>query len=254
MLLFYKQYSDSGAPLLILHGLFGHQGNWAGPARELADGFSVYGLDARNHGSSEHTKLMTYSDMAEDVRETMDELGIEQADFIGHSMGGKTAMQFALNWPDRVKRLLVVDIAPVAYKGGPDPVLNALLKLDLAAISSRQEADILLEADIPEKAIRDFLLTNLRRDGNGFRWRMNLMAIDKCYSDLRGALNGDSPFPGPTLFIKGELSGYLQPAYKEQTIRLFPEAQIKTVSGAGHWVHSEKPQQFIKLARRFLLD
>jgi esterase len=252
MQLYHKQYSDQGPPLIILHGLFGQQGNWASQARVLSDNFSVYGLDARNHGQSPQAESMSYQEMAADVRETLDALNIQQAVFIGHSMGGKTAMQFALNWPERVSKLLVVDIAPVAYMGGPDRVLSALMRIDTSSLASRAQADELLQADIPEKGIRDFLLTNLRREGEGFQWRMNLKVIHASFNILRGGLTMQQPYQGETLFVKGERSDYLMPAYKDQIMRSFPHAQIKVIPDAGHWVHSEKPEQFLKLARNFL--
>jgi esterase len=252
MLLYHRQYSGEGPPLIILHGLFGQRGNWATQAKELSDSFAVYGLDARNHGQSPHTDTMSYPEMAEDVRQTLDSLWIEKALFIGHSMGGKTAMQFALNWPERVSKLLLVDIAPVSYMSGPDRVLSALLYLNLEAIGSRQQADEQLQKDIPEKGIRDFLLSNLRRDGDGFKWRMNLQAINASYADLRGGLSIQSPYIGETLFVKGENSDYLMPAYREQTLSIFPNAKIKMIPDCGHWVHSEKPAQFLKMARNFL--
>jgi len=253
MLLFHRQYSGEGPPLIILHGLFGQQGNWATQAKDLSDSFAVYGLDARNHGQSPHADTMSYAEMADDVRQTLDSLGIEKALFIGHSMGGKTAMQFALNWPERVSKLLLVDIAPVSYMSGPDRVLSALMNLNLESISSRQQADEQLHKDIPEKGIRDFLLTNLRRDGDGYTWRMNLQAISACYTELRAGMRMQEAFNGETLFVKGEHSDYLMPAYRDQTLRFFPKAQIKVIPASGHWVHSEKPAQFLKIARDFLL-
>ncbi len=252
MRLYHKQYSDQGPPLVILHGLFGQQGNWGSQARELSESFSVYGLDARNHGQSPHAESMSYQEMAADVRETLDALNIQQAAFIGHSMGGKTAMQFALNWPERVSKLLVVDIAPVAYMSGPDRVLSALMRIDTASLASRAHADELLQADIPEKGIRDFLLTNLRREEEGFQWRMNLKVIHASFNILRGGLTLQQPYQGETLFVKGERSDYLMSAYKDQILRSFPNAQIKVIPDTGHWVHSEKPEQFMKLARNFL--
>lgn len=254
MLLFHKQYSSEGPPLIILHGLFGHQGNWAGHARVLSESFAVFGFDARNHGQSRHADSMTYPEMAADVAETMDELGISQAAFIGHSMGGKTAMQLALTDPQRVSRLLVVDIAPVAYMSGPDKVLSALLEVDLDRIENRREADSILEKSISSKAVRDFLLTNLRQVDGRLQWRMNLPVINASHTALRAGLESEHPFTGPTLFIKGEHSDYLMPAYKPQTLALFPKATIVEVKGAAHWVHSEKPERFLQLARDFLTD
>ncbi len=256
MQLFYKQYSTVGEPLIILHGLFGQQGNWAAHAKALADKFSVYSVDARNHGQSGHTEEMSYPLMAEDLKETMDALGIDRANFIGHSMGGKIVMQFALNWPERVRKLVVVDIAPVSYAAGPDEVLTALLELDLNTISSRKQADEILEQSLSNKGIRDFLLTNLQRDTSGkhgaYKWRMNLEAIAESYANIKIGLETDSVFPGETLFVKGGESDYLLPIYTDSTLALFPEAKVSVITGAGHWVHSEKPEQFLNLITRFL--
>ena len=259
MQLFHKQYSSSGKPLIILHGLFGQHGNWNVHAKVFAENFQVYSLDARNHGRSPHADSMSYREMAEDIAQTMDALNIANADFIGHSMGGKIAMQLALTEPDRVNKLVVVDIAPVAYTdaldNGPNKELSALLKINLDTVTNRQEVDALLAEEIQDKAVRDFLLTNLQRSAEGkFQWRMNLPVINKDYALLKGWENTDNEFPGETLFIKGELSSYLTSEYKDQTLAQFPAATVKVIKDAGHWVHNEKPEQFIKTAQKFLLQ
>lgn len=253
MELFFKQYSSTGKPLIILHGLFGQQGNWATHAKALSDTFAVYGFDARNHGQSAHSETMSYELMADDVLETMDALGIKSADFIGHSMGGKTAMQLAPNHPERVEKLLIVDIAPVTYQGGPDEVLAGLQQVNPENIFTRQEADETLQGYIDSKNIRDFLLSNLQRSKEGaYQWRMGLAAISSSYQQLKAGLETDKSFSGETLFIKGELSDYILPDYSPQILSMFPAAKIVEVEGAGHWVHSEKAEQFLKLTRDFL--
>lgn len=254
MQLFYKQYSTAGQALIILHGLFGQQGNWTTQAKVLAEDFKVYGFDVRNHGRSPHADGMSYPEMADDIAQTMDSLDIANATFIGHSMGGKIAMQLALDSPERVDKLVVVDIAPVAYETGPNQELKALLSVDLEQVKSRADVDALLQADVPVKAIREFLLTNLQRDSSGeFQWRMNLPVIAKDYALLKGWEKTSRQFSGDTLFVKGELSSYLLPEYKEQTLAQFPKASVKVVSNAGHWVHNEKPEQFINIVHKFLL-
>ncbi len=255
MRLYAKCYSDQGPPLIILHGLFGQQGNWATHARSLAGNFAVYAFDARNHGQSEWAGSMDYPAMAADVRTTMDVLGIERASFIGHSMGGKTAMQLALLDASRVHSLVVVDIAPVSYSSGPDKVLQALQELPLNGLESRADAGDFLAERISNKGVRDFLLTNLRRDGEGiFSWRMNLPVISDSYAALRAAPEGGQAFPGPVLFIKGAGSDYLLPEYQDRTLKLFPQAEVRVIAGAGHWVHSEKPEIFLRLVSEFLLS
>ncbi len=258
MQLFYRQYADSGKPLLILHGLFGQQGNWAQLAKAYAEKFRAIGIDARNHGQSPHAKSMSYVEMADDLLDTMDAIDLEKADVIGHSMGGKIAMQAALRAPERISKLVVADIAPVNYdvgpNVGPNEALNALVQLDLSTINNRQQAYTLLQEQVPDKSICDFLLSNLQRDRDGrYQWRMNLPVIARDYSLLKDWPATKNVFQGETLFVKGELSSYLLPAYTEQTLALFPNAKVKVINGAGHWVHNEKPEQFLTLTQRFLL-
>jgi esterase len=241
--------------LLVLHGLYGQQGNWASHARALADDFTVYALDARNHGQSPHADSMTLPQMAQDVSDTMDALGLEQAHLLGHSMGGKIAMLLALQQPGRVQSLLVVDIAPVAYARGDVQVLQALVGLDLAALVSRGEADELLAAQVQTAAVRDFLLTNLVKDAeDGFRWRFNLPVLAHSFGEIIGWPETTRIYEGPVLFIKGANSDYILPEHQQATLKLFPRARLKTVQGAGHWVHSEKAETFRKLARDFLSE
>lgn len=259
MQLFYKQYSTAGKPLIILHGMFGQQANWNVLAKAFAENFKVYSLDARNHGQSPHADSMSYSEMAEDVAQTMNAMGIPRADVIGHSMGGKIAMYLALNSPERVNKLVVVDIAPVNYESGPSQELSALQKINLDTLTNRQQADVILQNnEVSNKAIRDFLLTNLKRNSEGkFQWRMNLSVIAKDYPLLKSwdeDAVGHSEFTGETLFIKGENSDYLLPEYTDQTLGLFPKAKVKVISGAGHWVHNEKPEHFFKVVQNFLME
>ena len=255
MQLYCRQYSASGAPLVILHGLYGNQGNWAAAARAFSDTFAVYALDARNHGQSEWATSMTLQEMARDVVETLQGLGLEQVDLIGHSMGGKIAMLVALQHPQLVRALVVVDIAPVDYHKPVDGVLQAMLQLPLQNIGSRAQADQLLAHSIEEVGVRNFLLTNLvRSDSGGFRWRINLPVIAEFFGALTGWQEPEQACPNPTLFIRGELSPYILPEHQQQTMRQFPNAQVKTVAGAGHWVHSEKPEAVQRLIRNFLQD
>lgn len=240
--------------LLVLHGLYGQHGNWAAHARALADDFTVYALDARNHGQSPHADSMTLAEMAQDVSDTMDALDLQQAHLLGHSMGGKIAMLLALQQPQRVQSLLVVDIAPVAYARGDVQVIKGLVALDLAAVTSRGDADAQLAAFVHTPAVRDFLLTNLVKAGDGrFHWRFNLPVLAGSFGEIIGWPDVQGSYMGPVLFIKGANSGYILPEHQIATLRLFPDARLKTVQGAGHWVHSEKAETFRKLARDFLL-
>lgn len=255
MKLFCKQYSEIGEPLIILHGLFGNQGNWGQHAKLLANTFAVYGFDHRNHGRSEWEDGMGYAEMAADVRQTMRLHGIESAHFIGHSMGGKTAMQVALTWPALVRKLVVVDIAPVAYDSHHDHIFEGLKELNLDLIDSRQDADEILTEHVQEKGVRDFLLANLMKDEEGnFSWRMNLDAIQKGYDQLLAGLDAETPFTGDVLFIKGAQSDYILKKYEKDIFRLFPNAQVQEIQDAGHWLHSQQPELFQSMVYKFLKE
>ena len=242
-----------GQPLILLHGLFGMGGNLSMIAKPLAESFKVYSLDLRNHGRSPRADSMTLSEMAADVREFMDAHGINRAHLLGHSLGGKVAMQVALNYPKRVERLVVADIAPVAYSGGHSDVFAGLEAVSLSKLTSRRDADKVLCQFIKEDNVRMFLLKNLYRGEKGeFEWRLNLPALSRCYPCLGQANECDQPFTGPVLFIKGELSDYIKEAYSDATRLLFPRAQLKIIQNTGHWLHAEKPVIFNQLVTRFL--
>ena len=252
MKLNYKQYSTAGAPLLIMHGLFGSLGNWGWHSRELAMNFAVTGLDLRNHGGSPHSNVMDYQCMADDVLEFMDDHGIERCHLLGHSMGGKVAMQLALQAPHRVDHLVVADIAPVQYQGEHDSVFSGLLAIDLAAIGSRSEADSILVKYEEDELVRQFLLTNLvRNPEGGFHWRINLQVLHASYSKLRDRPTG-SVFDGPVLFLKGALSNYITEKHRDEILQRFPKAKIKVIMHTGHWLHAEKPQTFYRIVHSFL--
>ena len=256
MQLNYKQYSEKGEPLLVLHGLFGSLSNWGAHCKKFADSFAVYGVDLRNHGESPHSDELNYQVMADDVRELMQHLKIDQCYMIGHSMGGKVAMQLALSHPELIRKLIVVDIAPAAYTNKADGharILEGMAALQLDQLRNRNDAETQLQAFIEDEATRKFILTNLTRSAEqGFSWRLNLDAIQKNYARLREKLEGDTPFTKPVLFVKGALSNYIHVKHEKEILRLFPAASVKIVMEAGHWVHSERPQVFQKIALDFL--
>lgn len=260
MKLYYRHYAagageSAATPLVILHGLFGNQGNWAWHARELASRHDVYVMDLRNHGRSDWDDVHDYSAMADDVLQTLDDLGLEQVDVLGHSMGGKVAMTLALKAPQRVTRLIVADIAPVTYPDTPYLPLRAMQAVPLAEISSRTEADDYMAEHLDSSGVREFLLTNLQRDEQGaFQWRCNLEAIARHFDDIRGFPDSDASYRGGVLFIKGSESDYIDADQKEVIARLFPEASLKIIDKAGHWLHSEKPRAFLKVVCDFLGD
>ena len=255
MKLFCKQYSEIGEPLIILHGLFGNQGNWGQHAKVLANTFAVYGMDHRNHGRSEWDDHMTYDDLANDVRQTMKLYGLDSAHFIGHSMGGKTAMQLALSFPEMVRKLVSVDIMPVKYQPQHTAIFSGLKELNLDMIDSRVDADEILADHVKEKPVRDFLLANLMKDEDGnFSWRMNLDIIRKEYNNLIAGLNGNGPFEGQVLFVKGGKSDYILKKYEKETLKMFPNSQIQELKQCGHWLHSEEPELFQSLVYKFLKE
>ncbi len=254
--------TGEGAPLILLHGLFGSLENLGGVARRLQDGWQIHALDQRNHGSSPHTDTMDYPAMAEDVLAYMDRQGLARASILGHSMGGKVAMQVALKAPERVDRVIVADIAPVNYKPHHDAILEGLKQMDLSRVRSRQDGEQQLAEFVPEPATRQFLLKNLERvpkeqqteGGPLFRWRLNLPVIDASYRNLARAPEGEGPYPGPVLFLKGADSAYIQEKHRDEIMRLFPAAQLRIIQDTGHWLHAEKPDTFAALCRRFLND
>ena len=252
-----KHYGHAGHPILILHGLFGSLANWNWHCKQLSEHYSVYALDLRNHGNSPHSDIMDYPSMAADVLAFMDEHGLEQVALLGHSMGGKVAMQLALEHPQRVSHLLVADIAPVDYpasRGGHDDVFAGLEAIDLHTVGSRSEADRIMADHVDKEAVRKFLLANLVKSGPGsFQWRFNLESLRKNYDLLRVKPHSKQPFTNPTLFIKGSDSRYIGEEHRDAIMEIFPNAELKIIMGAGHWLHADKPPTFNKVVTDFLM-
>lgn len=248
------QHYGQGPAVILLHGLFGSLTNLGVLAKLLAEQFQVIAVDLRNHGDSPHADSMSYSLMAEDITQLMTTMGIENAHLIGHSMGGKAAMQLALSHPERVNKLVIADIAPVSYQAnGHKHVLDGLNALAEAPPTSRNEADRRLSQYVPEAGVRAFLLKNLTRNADGrFGLKLNLASIIANYqSEINQAPQG-IPFEGPTLFIKGSESDYIQESHRSDINRLFPNAALKVIQGTGHWLHAEKPAVFNHLVQKFL--
>ncbi|WP_116919051.1 alpha/beta fold hydrolase [Tamilnaduibacter salinus] len=249
----HHRVDGQGPPLILLHGLFGSLENLGGIAQRLSDQWRVHALDLRNHGRSPHSDTMDYPAMAADVKAYMDDAGLDRASVLGHSMGGKVAMELALTWPHSVDRLVVADIAPVAYPPRHDAILDGLMSLDTAALRSRRDADERLAEKVSTPAVRQFLLKNLvRRREGGFGWRMNLPVIADQYEAIAAAPSASGPFTRPTLFIKGAASDYIGEEAREPTTRLFPAASLRMIPETGHWLHAEKPDRFANTVRRFL--
>jgi esterase len=241
-----------GPPLLLLHGLFGSGRNLRIVGRRLAAGREAVLVDLRNHGDSPHDTVVGYDVMARDLVGLLENLGMDRVDLLGHSMGGKVAMEFALSYPRRTRRLIIVDISPAASPPVHEKIMTTLCSSNPASALSREEMDRRLEPDIPSPVVRQFLLTNLVRDGGGFRWRMNLAALQRSYAELLVAVDGDRSFDGPALFVRGGRSDLLPERDYPLIRRLFPRSRIRTISGAGHWVHADAPDTFVAEVAGFL--
>lgn len=240
-------------PVLLLHGLFGAAQNWGAVQRRLSTRHRVLAMDLRSHGASPRG-AMDYPALAADVAETLEAHGATPAAVLGHSMGGKVAMVLALTRPGQVSRLVVADIAPVAYPPALRGYVEAMRAVPPHPGLSRREADAALAAAVPEAGIRAFLLQNLRFEGGGPpAWRLGLeeiaagMPVIEGFPDLAGA-----SYPGPTLVLGGERSTYIRPEHHDRFRALFPAARFATVPGAGHWVHAENPEGFLALVEPFL--
>jgi esterase len=236
-----------------LHGLLGSSDNWHDIALRLSENFHVFALDQRDHGQSPHNDEMNYPLMAADVEEFFNAHGIESAVVVGHSMGGKTAMQFALQFPNRVEKLVVADMAPRAYAPAHEKTFSAQLALDLKSFSTRQQIEDALAPEIPDLVLRRFLLKNLGRNSvSEFFWKINLRGIAENYFQLRQPVSAPAPFAKPVLFVRGEKSAYINPEDEPLMRELFPQSRIETIVGAGHWVHADKPEEFLRLVSEFL--
>ena len=247
----YKVFGE-GEPLIILHGLFGSLDNWQTLAKRWAESYTVYLIDQRNHGRSPHMDTHDYPSMADDLHTFMEQNWIHRAHILGHSMGGKTAMHFALDYPDMVEKLIVVDMTPKAYEHGHAQIFQALNRVNPQAIQDRKEAERQLAESISEQGVRQFLLKNLTREKTGgFRWKMNLPVISRDYENILVSIKHDDPFPHPALFIYGEHSGYLKEEDKPLILDQFPSAEFVGLP-TGHWVHAESPNALFQQVSNFI--
>lgn len=243
----------SGHPLIILHGLFGSLVNWRTMSRRLADRYRVYTVDLRNHGGSPHSSDFSCTLMAQDLGEFMQTHEIYSAHLLGHSLGGKAAMEFALTYPEQVNKLVVVDIAPRAYPPIHGPVFEALSTIRPEGFSSRSDVRRELEKVLADRSVAEFLLMNLTSTQTGaLHWRMNLAGLRENYHEIIAAPEWDGVFDKPTLFIKGGNSDYIRPEDEGNIRKYFSHAEFATIPGVGHWIHAEAPDVFEKLVRDFL--
>ena len=239
--------------MCLLHGLFGRGQNFGMLARRLAAAHRVISLDLRNHGASPHVAGMAYADMADDVLRRLGELGALPCAVLGHSMGGKVAMTIALAEPHAVTRLVVADMAPVAYRHGNARIAAAMRALALTPGLDRRNADMALQGEVPDAAVRAFLLQNLAF-GAAPAWKIGLAEISAGLAEIEGWPEGlaDRRYGGPALFVSGGASDYVTPAGVDAIRVMFPRARLQAIAGAGHWVHAERPEVFATIVGAFL--
>lgn len=254
MKLFFRQTGDTGPAIVILHGLFGSSDNWLTISKTIAErGYRVFALDQRNHGQSPRADEQDYQSMAADLREFLIDQQLENPILVGHSMGGKTVMQYAMLYPNTFEKLVVVDIAPKPYPIHHAELIRGLKAIDLVGIKGRTEADAVLQQYEPIMAVRQFLLKNLyRNEQGGFDWRLNLPVIERELRIVGQELTNRRIVTDPTLFIRGSESPYILDEDIPAIKRIFPNAQIETIEGAGHWVQAEKPAEFVEVLMGFL--
>ena len=264
MELFYRKYGE-GAPLIIVHGLYGASDNWVSIGRRLAENFEVFLIDQRNHGRSPHSPEHNYDLMVDDLYEFVEKLNIEKAILLGHSMGGKTVMHFAKRYPERVSALIVLDIAPKSYvqvarqQSGQIShyhILTAMKSIDFSSVKTRKDVDAELSLKIKDIRIRQFLLKNIQRaKDNVLSWRIN---VDALYNNLDVVMNGELDADNESivgfsvLFIRGSDSNYIEDEDMNRITKIFPYAELETIENAGHWLHAEQPNKLISLIVNFL--
>lgn len=265
MKLFYRELGK-GEPLFILHGLYGSSDNWLSIAKVLEGYFRVILVDQRNHGQSPHSSSNSFSDLTSDLIELFDDLCIEKAFILGHSMGGKVAMQFAIDYPEKTRSLVVVDIAPWGLNFDSSigqtvleehkQIISGLMSFPINSINSRIKADELLSITITSEKTRQFLLKNLKRErGNSFSWRFNLQAISQNLDKLMGSItpkNRNQKSLTKTIFIKGSLSNYILKEEEEELKKYFPNSEIVVIENSSHWVQADRPNEFLNVVIKFL--
>ncbi|MEP2669945.1 MAG: alpha/beta fold hydrolase [Cyclobacteriaceae bacterium] len=251
MKLFFRELGQ-GSPLIILHGLFGSSDNWFSLSKIFAEKYKVYVIDQRNHGQSPHDPVHDYNALTDDLNEFIEDHKIDKPIIIGHSMGGKTAMNFAIRFPEKLSKLIVVDIVPKAYPIHHDSILKGLNTINLDQLESRGQADKILSPFIPEPAVRQFLLKNLARNASqNFEWRINIPVLEAHIDDMGTALQYEGQFNGATLFIVGSKSNYFEPGDDATIKSYFPKAEITTLD-TGHWVQAENPKGFMEAVFNFV--
>jgi esterase len=249
------RHSGAGEPVVILHGLFGLSDNWVTFGRQLSEQYSVYIPDLRNHGHSPHSNIFDFPSLESDLLELVEEYGLHDISLIGHSLGGKTGMYFALHNPALVKKLVVVDISLRRSTAGSEQqqLLTAMMAVDMSLAASRGDVDRQLQPLVHSLKLRQFLLKNVYwRDRHSLDWRLNLNAINDNLLSVFEGISVSGVYPGPALFVRGGLSDYIRDADIDDLVQKFPGAEVKTIANASHWVHADAPGEFYDVVRNFL--
>jgi pimeloyl-ACP methyl ester carboxylesterase len=248
----YHRELGQGQPIILLHGIFGSSDNWLTQARLLSSAYHTYAVDLRNHGQSPHDDAFDYPAMVADLLEFMDGNNIKDPVLIGHSMGGKVVMNFAVANPDKVQKLIVVDIAPRPYNLDNYVILDGLKAIPIDTVSTRNEADEILARFVGEPDVRQFLLKNLQRKAaGGFKWKLNLTGIDVNIKNIGLDIQIPGKFEKPTLFVRGGRSEYVRDKDITRIKEIFPSAELETLD-TGHWVPAEKPKEFVDIVSNWL--
>jgi pimeloyl-ACP methyl ester carboxylesterase len=266
MKLFYRKYG-AGPPLIILHGLYGSSDNWVTIAKRLSEIYTVYLPDQRNHGQSPHDTIHDYDSMRDDLFELADDLKLKKFFLAGHSMGGKTAISFAIKWPELLNGLLIADISPFTNENFKKSVFNrhlnilqTILSIDLSQISDRQDAEAIISERIHEEKVRGFILKNLTRNsGNKFTWKINALSLMNNLEEIMEGIDQRSVLNQqitgfPVIFLKGGESDYISSADFRNIQTVFPASEIITIPGAGHWIHSDSPDEVVKNLKNLILE
>ena len=240
--------------MLVFHGFFGSSDNWQTLGKGFSQDHKVYLVDLRNHGLSPHSDIFNYDIMVRDIEELFETENLDNAILLGHSMGGKLAMNFASLHPTKVSGLVVVDIGPKQYPPHHENIFNAYRSVQLEGLTTRKEVDTQLAKFIDSMGLRQFILKNLSRTDKGFSWKINLDALEANAHEVGKALNPSDRYHGPTLFIAGEKSDYIEQGDRSMIEAHFPEAQIRFIKDSGHWVHAEKPRELFDMVQNFIKE
>ena len=238
--------------IMLIHGLFGSLDNLSALRRQFTGAFQVLSVDLPDHGKSVFTESFSFVQYARHITELVNSLEIKQLSIVGHSLGGKVAMQIALNQHELISQLIVLDIAPVRYTARHNNVFQGLNNVVLSDITSRKEADLALSKHVIESSTRQFLLKSLYNENGLWKWRFHFDLLEKDYAKLSSSIDSAQPYMGQVLFIKGEKSDYLLPEHRAAVVQLFPNSRSRMVSNTGHWLHAEKPEICAKLVLKFL--